>query len=45
MQDQIFWTANLEAFSPFQRVSSLVISSLLLGVLLFGAFASGGGVA
>jgi hypothetical protein len=40
MHDQIFWTADRDAFSPFQRASSVIVSALIVGGLLFGLFAT-----
>jgi hypothetical protein len=44
MHDQIFWTASRDAFGPFQRTSSLVVSALVVGGILFGLFATAGGI-
>lgn len=40
MHDQVFWSADLSAFSPFQRVTSAVVSSLVVGGLLLAVFAT-----
>jgi hypothetical protein len=45
MHDQVFWTADLSAFSPFQRVSSVIVSALIVGGILFGLFATTAGIA
>lgn len=44
MHDQVFWTADREAFGPFQRASSLIVSALVVGGILFGIFATAGGL-
>jgi hypothetical protein len=43
MQDQVFWTADLSAFSPFQRAVSVVAAWVVVGGLVFGAVATAGG--
>lgn len=40
MHDQIFWSADLSAFSPFQRVVSAVVSSVVVGAVLLAVFAT-----
>jgi hypothetical protein len=43
MQDQVFWTADLSAFSSFHRAVSTVAAWVVGGGLLFGALATAGG--
>jgi hypothetical protein len=42
MHDQIFWSADRDAFSPFQRVTSAVVSSLIIVGLVVGVVAASG---
>lgn len=44
MQDQVFWTANLSAFSPFHRAISVIAAFVVAGGLLFGVLATASGV-
>lgn len=44
MHDQFFWTADVSAFSPFQRAVSAVAAWVVVSGLLFGAFATAGGL-
>ena len=39
MHDQVFWTADLSAFSQIQRASSLIVSTVIVGGILFDLFA------
>jgi hypothetical protein len=44
MHDQIFWSADVSAFSPFQRATSLIASVLLVGGILLALVATAGGI-
>lgn len=44
MHDQVFWTASREAFSPFQRASSALVSAVIVGGIVLALFATAGGV-
>lgn len=45
MHDQIFWTADRDVFSSFQRVSSAIVSVLLVAGIVFGVIATASGIA